>query len=527
MKTLTTLFTLLLFATSGYSQLPKLSSHPTAGATIFLDFDGHYVQGTLWNSGNPFYCEAPGLTNDQITEIFHRVSEDFRPFDVNVTTDSSVYLAAPLTNRIRVVVTPKPSWAPQAGGVSFTGSFTWGDETPLFVFPDKLGWKTKSIAECCSHEVGHTLGLSHQAKYSDECTLVNVYNDGVGGGEIGWAPVMGNSYGRNFSSWNNGPTPNGCMADQDNLSIITSMNGFSYRPDDHGNDAASATKLQFTDNNLSGEGIITTNSDVDFFEVFLPSVGRLVVNTRPFSVGPNNAGANLDVALQLLDENHNVIGTYNPSTILDASFDVVLEPGKYYLTVSGGGNQYTSNYGSLGSYFINGTFSPFSTNPVSSIDLVGRQDRSGHLLTWNIVCDEAIATQEIEVSYDGISFTKVAALNGNARAFHYDPERTGNIFYRLKVVTASDRTSYSNGISLLQKGVSGFSVKATVVTTQVEVTAVESFQYILSDMNGKILRKGNGTAGKNVINISNTPKGIYIIQMAGNSQRITQRIVRM
>src|SRR5690606_15994483 len=145
MKTLTTLFTLLLFATSGYSQLPKLSSHPTAGATIFLDFDGHYVQGTLWNSGNPFYCEAPGLTNDQITEIFHRVSEDFRPFDVNVTTDSSVYLAAPLTNRIRVVVTPKPSWAPQAGGVSFTGSFTWGDETPLFVFPDKLGWKTKSI----------------------------------------------------------------------------------------------------------------------------------------------------------------------------------------------------------------------------------------------------------------------------------------------------------------------------------------------------------------------------------------------
>src|SRR5690606_9439644 len=128
------------------------------------------------------------------------------------------------------------------------------------------------------------------------------------------------------------------------------------------------------------------------------------------------------------DENHNVIGTYNPSTILDASFDVVLEPGKYYLTVSGGGNQYTSNYGSLGSYFINGTFSPFSTNPVSSIDLVGRQDRSGHLLTWNIVCDEAIATQEIEVSYDGISFTKVAALNGNARAFHYDPERTGNIF---------------------------------------------------------------------------------------------------
>ncbi|MCO6498704.1 MAG: T9SS type A sorting domain-containing protein [Chitinophagaceae bacterium] len=527
MKTLTALCSLLLFTMTGFAQQPKLSSHPSARATIFLDFDGHYVEGTLWNSGNPFYCESPNLTNEQITEIFHRVSEDFRPFDVNVTTDSTVFLAAPLTQRIRVVITPSPSWAPRAGGVSFTGSFTWGDETPLFVFPDMLSWKTKSIAECCSHEAGHTLGLSHQAKYDDNCKLVNVYNDGKGAGETSWAPVMGNSYGRNFSSWNNGPTPTGCMSEQDNLSIITSGNGFSYREDDHGDNPTKATKLELTSNSFSGDGIVTTNEDIDFFEVFFPSVGRLILDAKPFSVGPNNAGANLDIELKIFTEYGDLVGTYNPETLLNATADVVLEPGKYFISVRGAGNQYTSNYGSLGSYSFTGAFSPFSTNPVSSIELTGKQDRNGHLLTWNIVCDEALILQEIQVSYDGINFKKVAELNGEARAFRYDPEKAGNIFYRLKVVTKSNLTSYSNGISILKKGNAGFSIRATVVTNQVEVSADENFRYIVSDMNGKILQKGNGTSGNNVINIANTPKGIYIIQIAGNSQRITERIVRM
>ena len=85
------------------------------------------------------------------------------------------------------------------------------------------------VAECCSHESGHTLGLSHQSKYDDGCHLTATYNEGTGSGETAWAPIMGNSYYRNMSGWNNGPTPYGCGSNQDNLSIITSQNGFGYR----------------------------------------------------------------------------------------------------------------------------------------------------------------------------------------------------------------------------------------------------------------------------------------------------------
>ena len=99
MKTITQKLCLLalLFTTqSAYCQVPKLSSFPSAAPTIFLDFDGHTVQYAGWQSGNAFVCAPAVLSTTQITEIFNRVSEDYRPFAVNITTDSTKFIAAPV-----------------------------------------------------------------------------------------------------------------------------------------------------------------------------------------------------------------------------------------------------------------------------------------------------------------------------------------------------------------------------------------------------------------------------------------------
>ena len=127
------------------SSLPKLSSFATASATIFLDFDGQTVNSSAWNNGNTLVCAASGMNDTQITEIFNRVSEDYRPFNINITTDSTVFLAAPLTKRIRIIVTPNSGWYTGGGGVSYTGSFTWGDVTRGFVFPVLLAKGPKFI----------------------------------------------------------------------------------------------------------------------------------------------------------------------------------------------------------------------------------------------------------------------------------------------------------------------------------------------------------------------------------------------
>lgn len=528
MKRLISIILTLLLTHTLFAQ-PRLSSYPSAKATIFLDFDGHYVAATLWNGGRSFYCEPSGLTDQQITEVFHRVSEDFRPFDINITTDSTVYLAAPLQRRIRIVVTPTSQWYMGVGGVSFTRSFTWGDGTPAFVFPDRLAWSPKIIAECTSHEAGHTLGLSHQAKYNENCGLVTVYNDGAGNGETAWAPVMGNSYYRNFSGWNNGPTPNGCYADQDNLSIITSLNGFSYRKDDHGDDPEKeATRINIANQEFSAEGVIATSSDRDAFQFNFDQAGEFRLSAKPFSVGPNNEGANLDVRLIMLDASLDTVLVADPKDRLDAMIEMAVAPGMYYVVVEGAGNEYTSNYGSLGAYSINGNLRPMKPMSISRLTLRGNISAATHRLEWDLICDEAIGTQSLEVSYDGIVFKQLSAVSAFARQFQYDPMMQGDMYYRLKVTTATGHVAYSNIISMKAGEARGsVMLRSASVTQSIELIADDGFSFILSDLNGKILKKGNGTAGLNVINIANYSNGIYIIQINSNSQRITHRIVRL
>ena len=67
-------------------------------AVVYLDFDGHMVSGTGWNSktGGPCYADAydsegvPGTFSPAelvaISGVWARVAEDYAPFDVDVTT---------------------------------------------------------------------------------------------------------------------------------------------------------------------------------------------------------------------------------------------------------------------------------------------------------------------------------------------------------------------------------------------------------------------------------------------------------
>ena len=510
--------------------LPKLSSFSSAQATIFLDFDGQTVVSSVWNNGNPLVCAASGFTDTQITEVFNRVAEDYRPFNINITTDSTVFLAAPLIKRIRIIVTPTSGWYTGVGGVSYTGSFTWGDDTPGFVFPDRLANSPKIVAECCTHESGHTVGLSHQSSYSNTCALVDTYNSGVGTGEIGWAPVMGNSYYKNLTGWNNGPTPNGCNAAQDNLSIITTQNGFTYKTDDYSDSPSSNPAIITVANNtFTNPGIITTPTDKDVFKFVFAAKGALHLNAIPFSVNAANLdGADLDIKLILQNSSLQTIGTYDAPTLLNAVIDTTLNAGTYFVTVQGTGNVNTTNYGSLGSYTISGTFVEAGALPIRDVALTGKTDRGNHNLSWNIIADEPIKIIVVQSSTDGRFFTTLATLNPKETGFSYTPTINSDIFYKLKVTSVIDQTVFSNVISLKsasQTQLQKFKV-STLVHNEIMVNAYENYHYQLADISGRVIETGSSNAGMNRINISNIPNGIYIIQMITNNQRQTERIIK-
>lgn len=176
-------------------------TNPPAGTqpwVIFLDFDGHTVNDFYWtNFYGTFYVTPSGLGQIEINNILNEVRNDYSQFPITVTTDSSIYFAVSPLKRHRVIITESYEWycqsiTPCAGGVAWIGSFTWGTETPSFVFSRALGYRQKYIWEASSHEAGHAFGLYHQSEWSLDCsTFITEYFNGGSGPN---APIMGVSY---------------------------------------------------------------------------------------------------------------------------------------------------------------------------------------------------------------------------------------------------------------------------------------------------------------------------------------------
>lgn len=522
---------LMSFYSICHAQTPVMSSYDSAKAVIFLDFDGHTVDATSWNFAGPIVCGGSGLNDAQVTEVFNRVAEDYRPFNLNITTDSTKFLAAPLGKRMRVVITVSSSWYGSAGGVAYTNSFKWGDDSPCFVFSALLNYNIKFIAEAVSHEAGHTLGLYHQSFYDANCLKVTDYYGGVGTGEIGWAPIMGVGYYKNFTLWNNGPNSYGCANYQSDLDIITSTaNGFGYRKDDHSNTADTATLFNFTSNQFNVSGVVEKNTDLDIFRFVMPYNGRFQLDAVPYNVGTGNAGSDLDLQVTLMNGSENVISVYNPGALLSSLVDTTLNAGTYYVRVEGKGNLYAPSYASLGSYSLIGRLDGGGGGalPLRRLELRGAQNGDKHQLSWLIDADEAILQQILEVATDGRNFVPLTETTADARSYIYRPSNAGTLQYRMNVTFENGRRNYSNVITVRENssGPRPKLVSNLITTNSIYVSSPGNFVYDLIDLNGKIIEKGKLVSGINTIDAGLLSRGMYVIRFDGNGQQWTDKLLR-
>ncbi len=77
------------------------------------------------------------------------VAEDYRPFDVNVTTDRAVFDSYPLNRRAMLVLTPSNEWYGSAGGVAYVdvyGSSSF--DAPGWVFTVIHHWCSAPSSSC-------------------------------------------------------------------------------------------------------------------------------------------------------------------------------------------------------------------------------------------------------------------------------------------------------------------------------------------------------------------------------------------
>ena len=329
-------------------QVPQLSSRPGALAVIYLDFDGETVAGSAWANGATIVALPARLNVSQIEETWRRVVRDFETFDVNVTTVRATYDAAPMARRTHCVITPTTTAAPGAGGVAYVGIFDNPDPAykVCWAFADT---NAKDCAEVISHEIGHTLGLSHDGRSASGSLAREDYYGGHGFGPTGWAPIMGVGYYQQLTQWSKGEYARANNT-EDDLAIITVSTQAPYLSDDRGNTLGNATAVLGD----RATGRVERNTDADFFSISLQAgTYSLLAQADAFT--------NLDLELQVFDAAGNPLtAATNPLDQLSATASLTLATQQtVYLRVAGAGKGDLlgtgySNYASLGTYTITG-----------------------------------------------------------------------------------------------------------------------------------------------------------------------------
>ncbi len=360
------------------SQTFLLHSKPGSSKIIYLDFNGYTITNTAWNSsynnGAPIVAPAWDIDGDPTTfgtaeqtaiqQIWQRVAEDYAPFDVDVTTEDPGEAALTCSSSsdknygVRALISPIGYLLGNPGGTAYVGVFNavGNNYKPALIFPENLANNEKYIGEAISHEVGHTLGLSHDGDNTTE------YYAGQGN----WAPIMGVSYYQPISQWSKGEYTNANNT-QDDLAVITSY-GLSYRSNDFGGTRATAKAL--TGTLISTNGIIAHTGESDYAS-FQTDNGVVQINVTPW-----DRGADLHMTVTLYDSSGAIVTNCEPADDVDgvhaAIISRTLTAGTYYVAVTGkgSGNPLTngySSYASLGQYTLNLTLpSPGMWLPVTA-----------------------------------------------------------------------------------------------------------------------------------------------------------------
>lgn len=370
-----------------------LHSRPGAGSVLYLDFDGHTFTDTAWGSGefvalpfdpshndkSPTVAEFTADELNRIHEIWHRVAENYAPFDIDVTTQEPTEFTA---NTGHLLITHDTDANGRAmpfqgsGGVAFVNVFGRSDYatrfSPTIVYYTNLSSSSHGLpyftGDAVSHEFGHNIGLGHDGVIGG-----SAYYQGHGSGLTSWAPIMGVSYYKNVTQWSKGAYPSANMF-QDDIAMIAADLG--YASDDHGQSAALATPLLVEPDGTIlvsnpeldpedllpyNKGVIGDRDDIDWFYFDVEGTGTVSLTATPSwhaFTRSSKRGSSLDIELSIFDQNLDLVSFADPDNDTNASVSFPVSTGRYFIQIDGVGNDIGtgySDYASLGMYFLEGS----------------------------------------------------------------------------------------------------------------------------------------------------------------------------
>ncbi len=503
---------------------------------LYLDFNGHVIKGTYWNTkevptfkakpydtdGNP--AKFSDAEQAEIIEIWSRVAEDFAPFDVDVTTEEPAKFGptvahALITDAFDESGLEFPSSG--GGGIAYIGVFGDPDfatkASPALVYHTNLH-SVAAVAESASHELGHNLGLSHDGQSGVE------YYEGHGTGETSWGPIMGGAFGRNLTQWSKGEYFD-ANNDENDVSIITKELGL--KKTGAGASRENAKALSTSGNKISHKGVLTSASG-DWYS-FSTGAGKVTLAVSTFRAASGSHGGNADLRIDLVDASGKVVASNNPGGKTAASLTYQAAKGLYYLRVRGAAegkkeaptsnppSGYTS-YGSLGQYGISGTFiaGPPAITSAKSASVAG-----GASFTYKIVATNSATSYSASGLPSGLKIDKkTGVISGrptkkgtfSVKLSAKNGQGTGTVTLKLTVKAAAPAiTSQSSGLKIVKPG-SSTSLKVSAIS----VSGKATYQWYL---NGKKVSGGTKTT------LKAKTTGYYIVKIKNSTGTTTSKAI--
>lgn len=204
MKNILSLLTIVILSSIFCINTSYITEVPGKGV-IYINYSGFNPADMVWGKYEKF---SPSCVSDkEQIEVNKRVQKHFSNYDVLITSDESLFYKYPVNLRIRVTVTdnllysynffgfPNPLY-----GCAFYNQLYLGDTTSVLISTKDIeSNNTRFIADVITHEVGHSLGLCHQAVWK-KAKMIMEYNMG----DSCSAPIMGFTKETKDSYWDIG-----------------------------------------------------------------------------------------------------------------------------------------------------------------------------------------------------------------------------------------------------------------------------------------------------------------------------------